>query len=572
MKHADRIVAARSSTLLAALVSLALTAAPAALTSDLGTFSDISFGTFGSSITSSRSPDIAYERSSDTYLAVWVQPGTTNLYPFPDVWCLWAREIHGETGPGRTYRVHGSYNEIRTPKVCAIPSTQRFLIAYEEGGKIFVRTCDVEEEVVSGETRLNGLSAVDIARNPCVAARFGPSPEATRALIAWERDDVDQYIDGRIMGRSVTIPPSASQAPIAWQPSFEISDAPGHEPAIAAGVGAFEPTVVVWVQEDEITGWDDGIWGTTVSLLASPLPEIGPKRRLSSTLDFPATAYRSPDVAGDGEEYLLVWETDALSGDDVRARFISSSGIDEFLSLEEFVPLGVGSTLDPHGPSVTYAGDKAFVAYSSGNSTGLGIPAKLRVDEVHWGTRQLCRELGPFTATTDAPFGMAFIDHADASLCARLEDSSSASDRVRLVADGGEITTAEFEVLTGGPVTNLGGGTPGRFLFRTGPAALGVGWFQRLSIQHVPTPSGPALLAIARDLPGTAIGPYELVSLAEPYIVTTAPSIDLAVPCSPSLEGLRFRAQGIVLDPAGPIEVAGTRIGCSDILQFELAP
>ena len=484
-------------------------------------------------------PDVAYEASSDNYLAVW-----EIAFSSTDV------NVRGRLIDSAGAFVGGimalaTADMTIQPHVASVDSADRFLLVYQRGPSIF-GPWEVHAKAIDPVTGA-GSNFVAVGKgdgeshvNPDVAGQA--TLASNDAVVVWERQD------GGIHAQRVFVPSSGT-------PSLTGSSVPmtlsteAHKPAITQSGGDAARFLVVW--QNFFPTPEPGDHDISMSLYDINLSLLAFISLVSIGIDEEDAA-----VDGDGTNFLLAYETQDVTTfgfNDIHTRLIRWNGS----SLEiDSAKVLAADTQDEVDPCVAWAGSEFAVAWENRDGPFLNSTVNLA-----W----VDGSSGEMVDPTESVFGAGFhagIPAIAARYSGDAQPPGANGDGALLVFERGEVSlpfdsdivAQRVEAIgAGGGVVDLGGGCGnGGSVLVLSPVAIGNPDFIISLINADPT-STVALLNLAPPGPVTACGSCSFLlpgTLLAQFPIGGGASQPLPIPNQASLLGGVLEAQWAVL-PTG---------------------
>ncbi|MEM7310914.1 MAG: hypothetical protein AAF682_29865 [Planctomycetota bacterium] len=497
-----------------------------------------------------RNPDVAYDAGLDRYLVIWERVFSADRV-------LLMSNFVSDLGtfvPGLPITL----NDVSlNPSVATIVSEERYIVAYQQGPSV-IGPWRIKATVVSNTGV--PLETIDVtgANNPTDPDVGGDRrPGGNEALLVWDDSD-----DG-ILGSMLSLDASGG---LVDGPPFAISATglAADHPAVSKSSGDTGTFAVAW-ERDFITDTDIRVAAVTSA------GTVGTEQLIPFTLE----SESAPDLDGDGEEWLLVYErTEELPNPerDILAQRLTVDATTLSFTVGAEIVVDANEQDDESDPAVAFTGQMFVVAYSDDNNA-FDFQSATVMERV--------TPEGDFCGLEEA-FSTSSSENVRPSLASKFSGGQDGSDKLLAVWE--EIASVfpldsnvkghlALGIGEGGPVTDLGGGCGnGGTVDALGPFALGNQDFV-LRLTGADPAATACFLNIAVPAPpivcgGCAVTPFGL-TFALP-IVGGQSLFSTGLPCDASSIGATVQAQWTVF---GGVEApcAGPGLAFSNRLELVLS-
>jgi hypothetical protein len=481
-------------------------------------------------------PDVAFDQTNDLYLVVWQR----EFSGFEaDVFCQ--RISSSGALVGGLIPITSLAGVETNPRVANVDQTNKFLVAWQQGGGFFppfdiaASTVDAGTGAVSPATVVAGTGAneftPDVGGNPRIPFPpfFFAPPDA---LVVWEQDGAG------IKGRIVRCP--ASGAPTLPGSLLDVTtNANDSRPAVSKSCGGPGRWLVVWQR-----------FITTVvpnksDIYASVLTTTGtfPTGTVFVTSGLSADN-QNPDCAGNGTNFMIVWQRDAfLAFGDANiwgavANYTTLGGPGPVLLFPSSGVLEGTVGQNEREPAIDFAGSKYIVAWNEEVT-----PANYDMWMVSVAPDS-CAACEPKVALDTSPTD-DFLPNvgAQASAATALtgDQAMVVWQAVTIIGATGDVKAQRVEAIgAGGAMVDLGGGCGGGGIAGTnGPVAVGNSAFA-LTLAGADAGATGSLVNVSPPVAPFSCGPCMLIppflTFFEP-VSGGAAALPLAIPCDLGLLG-----------------------------------
>ena len=240
------------------------------------------------SFSDARDGDVAYDVTNDKYLMV-------RRERFSEVDSQLSYYMVDSSGQISKSASLGGIGELQSPAVANVNESDAFVIVYEDLN-IETGTSSIWLAHVAGDGTFLGFSSIPSSgdqRNPDIAG--DPVLGFSGALVVW------QAVGSGIAGIRLDVPRAGEGDVTKVGSVFEVSSDPSDGwPAISKGLGAAGSAMVVWERSADDS---QDIYARPYRYTGTPIAE-----EFAVALT-PASDEFQPDVDGDGEQFLVVYES-----------------------------------------------------------------------------------------------------------------------------------------------------------------------------------------------------------------------------------------------------------------------
>lgn len=270
----------------------------------------ISSATVRSATVPLRRPDIAYEPNSDRYLVVW-----EHAYSATDE-DIHGRWVSGSGVPfGSVLLIDTSNNRERNPTVCAVAASGRFVVAYEYTRPhaflplledwIKARTVDAATGSLGSVTSLTSPTFGTNVRDKNPSLGGDSSGQDNECILVFESESQDL-----IKSREITVSTSGSLTEITSR-RRDIGDCSAgmngnSNPEISKDAGPGGVFAIAWIFRGLIGGGCTPVGCSEEEMFVRVMDRNS--SLLSAVGIVQGERMRNPQVSGDGQDFVVLWE------------------------------------------------------------------------------------------------------------------------------------------------------------------------------------------------------------------------------------------------------------------------
>lgn len=483
--------------------------------------------------------DIAYDSTSNAYLATWRRRFSTTSY------AVRAQRINDSGGLSGGLITVQSLGASTAPRVANVQPENAFLVVFGQNNNILGRPVAGVGGIVGGQVVIRDTA--DILSAPDVGGEAAIDDEA---IVVWRNATTGEIQATQVNVNGGVSPPTA--APFAQTyliadsgPSFSNS-----VPRISNSGGSTGYHCIVysrqftWATETAVRG---AIVNRNCGILHTVLSFTQPSE---GDCDLPT-------VDGDGRNWVVAWENEAVpaSGDNnVQARAVgydpNAAALNHGYFASGIVDIEAGLNDDERVANVTWMGDSVLITYE--DETAVNFDYDVFAQPVDLFT---CLDCAP-RMLVDAAGG----DQGPIRAASKANGGGTLDDAV-IVWSERNMTTGDNDGYAiryradDGISTNLGGGCGSGGAARADCAVVGNSAFQARLRGSLPSTSAWWVMSPGRfDWTCGACtlvpDPYQAFIVSRLTDIRGDASVAVAIPSTPALAGATFYHQWLALDPS----------------------